>query len=103
MANPEVISNKIPELDDNTKTELESLAGAIDVKEKNFSPIDDLFEKLNSLKEDKKNLALKYALTEASIEIDSEKPKKLGEIADLFDKAVEQKDTSWRIQLKDTH
>lgn len=83
------------------KTELKNLASTIDVREKDFSPIDNLLEKLNTIPEEKKNLALQYALNEAPIKVGSGGEKKLGEIAGLFDKAVEQDGNTWKIKLKE--
>lgn len=101
MDNPEVTPNKVPELDNDTKTELKNLASTIDVREKDFSPINNLLGKLNTIPEEKKNLALQYALKETPIKIGNGGEKKLGEIARLFDKAVEQDGNTWKIKLKE--
>lgn len=101
MDNPEVTPNKVPELDNDTKTELKNLASTIDVREKDFSPIDKLLRKLNTIPEEKKNLALQYALNEAPIKVGNGGEKKLGEIAELFDKVVEQDGNTWKIKLKE--
>lgn len=102
MTNPEVKIYENEEQDKGIKTELKNLASTIDVKEKDFSLIDKLFGKLNTLEEAKKNLALQYALKEAPITIGSGGEKKLGEIAELFDRAVEQDGNTWKIKLKES-
>ena len=88
--------------DKNLKSELDQLVGGINIKEKNesFGAIDQFFEKLNSLPEEQKNLALQHALGKSSLTIDGSK-KKLSSLAKLFDKAVDQESGTWKIKLKE--
>lgn len=88
--------------DKNLKSELDQLVGGINIKEKNesFGAIDQFFEKLNSLPEEQKNLALQHALGKSSLTIDGSK-KKLSSLAKLFDKAVDQENGTWKIKLKE--
>ena len=88
--------------DKNLKSELDQLVGGINIKEKNesFGAIDQFFEKLNSLPEEQKNLALQHALGKSSLTIDGTK-KKLSSLAKLFDKAVDQENGTWKIKLKE--
>lgn len=69
MTHPEVKFYENEEQNNKTKTELKTLASAIDVREKDFAPIDNLLGKLNDIPEEKKNLALQYALKETPIKI----------------------------------
>ena len=88
--------------DKNLKSELDQLVGGINIKEKteSFGAIDQFFEKLNSLPEEQKNLALQHALGKSSLTIDGSK-KKLSSLAKLFDKAVDQENGTWKIKLKE--
>ena len=88
--------------DKNLKSELDQLVGGINIKEKteSFGAIDQFFEKLNSLPEEQKNLALQHALGKSSLTIDGTK-KKLSSLAKLFDKAVDQENGTWKIKLKE--
>ena len=88
--------------DKNLKSELDQLVGGINIKEKteSFGAIDQFFEKLNSLPEEQKNLALQHALGKSSLTIDGSK-KKLSSLAKLFDKAVDQENGTWKIRLKE--
>lgn len=88
--------------DKNLKSELDQLVGRINIKEKteSFGAIDQFFEKLNSLPEEQKNLALQHALGKSSLTIDGSK-KKLSSLAKLFDKAVDQENGTWKIKLKE--
>lgn len=88
--------------DKNLKSELDQLVGGINIKEKteSFGAIDQFFEKLNSLPEEQKNLALQHALGKSSLTIDGSK-KRLSSLAKLFDKAVDQENGTWKIKLKE--
>ena len=101
MRSVEIIKND-EAADKNLKSELDQLVGGINIKEKNesFGAIDQFFEKLNSLPEEQKNLALQHALGKSSLTIDGSK-KKLSSLAELFDKAVDQENGTWKIKLKE--
>ena len=101
MRSVEIIKND-EAADKNLKSELDHLVGGINIKEKNesFGAIDQFFEKLNSLPEEQKNLALQHALGKSSLTIDGSK-KKLSSLAKLFDKAVDQENGTWKIKLKE--
>ena len=101
MRSVEIIKND-EAADKNLKSELDQLVGGINIKEKNesFGAIDQFFEKLNSLPEEQKNLALQHALGKSSLTIDGSK-KKLSSLAKLFDKAVDQENGTWKIKLKE--
>ena len=101
MRSVEIIKND-EAADKNLKSELDQLVGGINIKEKteSFGAIDQFFEKLNSLPEEQKNLALQHALGKSSLTIDGSK-KKLSSLAKLFDKAVDQENGTWKIKLKE--
>ena len=90
------------EQDIKLKDELKGLAAAINIKEKaeSFWKIDDLLNKIDSLDGDQKNLALQHALKDSDIMIENT-PTKLWTIAELFDKALEQDNQTWKLKLKE--
>ena len=87
---------------DGLKTELSQLAEAINIKEKteSFWKIDALLNKVNSLNENQKNLALQHALKDSDIMVGNTLTK-LWTIAELFDKALEQDNQTWKLKLKE--
>lgn len=97
-ADKTAIENQDKEL----KNELTTLMNAIDIAENSTDKVDALFWKLNTLDEAQKTKALQYALRETEITLGSWGKKKLGEMAALFEKAVEQDDETWKLKVKDS-
>ena len=76
-------------VDKSLKQDLENLAKNINVKEVSSDKVDALFNKLDSVDAEAKNRALQYALKNSKIMVGNTE-KSVVEIAEAFDKAVEQ-------------
>ena len=87
-------------VDKSLKQDLENLAKNINVKEVSSDKVDALFNKLDSVDAEAKNRALQYALKNSKIMVGNTE-KSVVEIAEAFDKAVEQDWSTWKIKVKE--
>lgn len=87
-------------VDKSLKQDLENLAKNINVKEVSSDKVDALFSKLDSVDAEAKNRALQYALKNSKIMVGNTE-KSVVEIAEAFDKAVEQDWSTWKIKVKE--
>lgn len=82
------------------KRDLNDLAKNINVKESSSDRVDALFGKLDSVDVEAKNRALQYALKNSKIMVGNVE-KSIAEVAEVFDRAVEQDWSTRKIKLID--